>query len=82
MSQNGEEPATAAASADAPTENNQVPPPAEMRTITLTGYGGVRMVKVLPKPEVKPKEGEVLIRVKAWWVVAAPIYILKVLIQT
>lgn len=38
----------------------------EMRCVTLTGFGGVRMVKVQKRPEVKPIEGEVLIRVKAW----------------
>ena len=38
----------------------------EMRSITLTGYGGIKMVKCANIPEVAPKEGEVLIRVKAW----------------
>ncbi len=41
-------------------------PPDNMRCVTLTGYGGIRMVKVQNNPEVKPKEGELLIRVKAW----------------
>ncbi|KAL5020886.1 hypothetical protein ScPMuIL_000041 [Solemya velum] len=42
------------------------PPPAkEMKTIVLTGFGGLKMVKVQKKPEVTPTEGEVLIRVKA-----------------
>ena len=40
-------------------------PPKEMRAVTLTGYGGIKMVKVQKRPEVKPVEGEVLIRVKA-----------------
>lgn len=49
----------AAAASDAETAK-------EMRCVTLTGFGGVRMVKVQRRPEAKPIEGEVLIRVKAW----------------
>ena len=41
-------------------------PPKETRCVTLTGYGGTRMLKIQNKPEVEPKEGEVLIRVKSW----------------
>lgn len=40
----------------------------EMRCVTLTGFGGVRMVKVQTRPEAKPLDGEVLVRVKAWLV--------------
>jgi len=42
------------------------PPANESRIITLSGFGGIRNVKVEKRPEVQPKEGEVLIRVKAW----------------
>ena len=38
----------------------------DQRSIVLTGFGGVRMVKVQPRPIVKPIEGEILINVKAW----------------
>lgn len=41
-------------------------PPKEMRAIVLTGFGGLKSVKVLKKPEPTLGEGEVLIRVKAW----------------
>lgn len=56
---NAVEKGTAAAASDAETAK-------EMRCVTLTGFGGVRMVKVQQRPEAKPIEGEVLIRVKAW----------------
>lgn len=60
---NGTE-ATDKGGAAAPGTDNQAVK--EMRCVTLTGFGGVRMVKVQKRPEVKPIEGEVLIRVKAW----------------
>lgn len=41
-------------------------PPKEMRAIVLTGFGGLKSVKILKKPEPTLAEGEVLIRVKAW----------------
>jgi D-arabinose 1-dehydrogenase-like Zn-dependent alcohol dehydrogenase len=37
----------------------------EMRAIVLTGFGGLKSVKVLKRPEPQVSEGEVLIRVKA-----------------
>lgn len=40
-------------------------PPKEMRAVVLTGFGGLKSVKVLKKPEPTLGEGEVLIRVKA-----------------
>jgi hypothetical protein len=40
--------------------------PKESRNIVLTGFGGLKTLKVLKKPEPKPAEGEVLISVKAW----------------
>ena len=39
---------------------------ATVRGITLHGFGGLRMVNVQKREVVWPKEGEVLIRVKAW----------------
>jgi hypothetical protein len=59
-------PPAAEASGETKTDTNQLPPPKEMRSIVLQGYGGLKMVKVVKKPEVKPGEGEVLVRVKAW----------------
>lgn len=41
----------------------------DQRSIVLTGFGAVRMVKVQRRPVVKPIEGEVLIHVKAWSVI-------------
>lgn len=41
-------------------------PPKEMRAVVLTGFGGLKSVKILKKPEPTVGEGEVLIRVKAW----------------
>lgn len=41
-------------------------PPKEMRAVVLTGFGGLKSVKILKKPEPTLSEGEVLIRVKAW----------------
>jgi NADPH:quinone reductase-like Zn-dependent oxidoreductase len=32
----------------------------------LTGFGGLKSVKILKKPEPTVNEGELLIRVKAW----------------
>lgn len=40
--------------------------PKEMRAVVLTGFGGLKTVKILKKPEPTLNEGEVLIRVKAW----------------
>lgn len=59
------EPAPAAADAPAP-EAAAVEEEKQMKCINLTGFGGIRNVKVQSKAEVKPAEGEVLIRVKAW----------------
>lgn len=58
---------TDAAAATATNGQNEQPAELvkEMRSITLTGYGGIKMVKCGNIPEVAPKEGEVLIRVKA-----------------
>ncbi|ESO10962.1 hypothetical protein HELRODRAFT_109239 [Helobdella robusta] len=37
----------------------------QMKAVTLTGFGGIRMVKVQQRPESKPGPGEILIRVRA-----------------
>lgn len=47
-------------------KKEEVPPPKEMRAVVLTGFGGLKTVKILKKPEPTVGEGEVLIRVKAW----------------
>ncbi|KAJ3637737.1 hypothetical protein MTP99_001173 [Tenebrio molitor] len=39
--------------------------PKEMRAVVLTGFGGLKSVKILKKPEPTVNEGELLIRVKA-----------------
>lgn len=44
------------------------PPKPEMKAVVLTGFGGLKSVKILKKPEPSLGEGEVIIRVKAWWV--------------
>ncbi|GFU48672.1 synaptic vesicle membrane protein VAT-1 homolog-like [Nephila pilipes] len=47
-------------------EESPAPTPKEIRAIVLTGFGGLKAVKVMKKPEPSaPGEGEVLIRVKA-----------------
>lgn len=54
---------TEAASAAEPVAEE---PPKEMRAVVLAGFGGLKTVKILKKPEPTLGEGEVLIRVKAW----------------
>lgn len=66
--------ATAPAAGEQPkTEGNgkaapavEEPPKAEMKAVVLTGFGGLKSVKILKKPEPTLAEGEVIIRVKAW----------------
>ena len=53
---------------DAPPQENGGAPVKEMRSVTLSGFGGVRMLKVQKQNEPVPIEGEILIRVKAWYV--------------
>lgn len=43
-------------------------PVKEMRAVVLTGFGGFKGVKIQKKPEPTAQAGEVLIRVRAWWV--------------
>lgn len=47
-------------------EKEKEEPPKEMRAVVLTGFGGLKSVKIQKKPEPAPAEGEVLVRVKAW----------------
>lgn len=61
-----QKPAAAAAPAAAEEAAAAAAPPAkEMRAIVLTGFGGLKTVKILKKPEPAAAEGELLIRVKA-----------------
>ncbi|XP_066582255.1 synaptic vesicle membrane protein VAT-1 homolog-like [Prorops nasuta] len=46
-------------------EEKPTPEPKDMRAIVLNGFGGLKSVKALRKPEPTLAEGEVLIRVKA-----------------
>lgn len=46
-------------------EEKPTPEPKDMRAIVLNGFGGLKSVKALRKPEPALGEGEVLIRVKA-----------------
>ncbi|XP_011648270.1 synaptic vesicle membrane protein VAT-1 homolog-like [Pogonomyrmex barbatus] len=46
-------------------EEKTTPEPKDMRAIVLNGFGGLKSVKALRKPEPALGEGEVLIRVKA-----------------
>ncbi|XP_035679623.1 synaptic vesicle membrane protein VAT-1 homolog-like [Branchiostoma floridae] len=43
----------------------EAPPEKEVRTVVLSGYGGINKVKVMRRSEPKPAEGEILVRVKA-----------------
>lgn len=47
-------------------EEKTTPEPKDMRAIVLNGFGGLKSVKALKKPEPTLGEGEVLIRIKAW----------------
>lgn len=38
----------------------------EMRAVVLQSFGGVNRLKVMKKTIPIPKDGEVLVRVKAW----------------
>lgn len=40
-------------------------PPNEMKAVVLSGFGGLKSIKIMKKPEPVAAEGEVLIRVKA-----------------
>lgn len=49
-------------------KNDKTPeePPKEMRAVVLTGFGGLKSVKILKKPEPSVGPDDILIRVKAW----------------
>ena len=47
-------------------EEKPTPELKDMRSIVLNGFGGLKSVKVLRKPEPTLADHEVLIRVKAW----------------
>lgn len=40
----------------------------EIRAVQLAGFGGLQKIKTVKVTAPKPGEGEVLIKVKAWWV--------------
>lgn len=64
-----EKKAAAEMNGEEPRENGgkQSPePPKDMRAIVLSGYGGLKCVKSLRKPEPTLGPGEVLIKVKSW----------------
>ena len=49
-----------------PPQENGTATARQSRCVTLTGFGGTRMLKVQQQPEPTPMEGDVLVRVKAW----------------
>lgn len=57
---------TTGESAEPVAEAENEAPKKEMRAVVLTGFGGLKSVKILKKPEPSVSKGEVLIRVKAW----------------
>lgn len=46
-------------------EEGAAPAPKEYKNVVLAGFGGLKMLKVQKKPELKPEENQVLIHVKA-----------------
>jgi len=46
-------------------EDKKEEPVKEMKAVVLSGFGGLKSVKILQKPQPSPQEGEVLIRVKS-----------------
>lgn len=59
-----ENPASAPAKEESKTDDKPKEPK-EMKAVVLTGFGGLKMLKVQSKPQPTPGEGEVLIAVKA-----------------
>ncbi|XP_077983430.1 synaptic vesicle membrane protein VAT-1 homolog-like [Glandiceps talaboti] len=47
------------------TTENHLPDMKEMRSVVLTGFGGLGKMRVMKRPEPTPQEGEVMVRVKA-----------------
>lgn len=62
----GEKVAGAGDQAAGETESPPASIPNEMKAIVLTGYGGLKSVKIQKRPEPTAADGEVLIRVKMW----------------
>lgn len=62
ITENGE---SAAVASEPVADGENEPPKKEMRAVVLTGFGGLKSVKILKKPEPTLGEGEILIRVKA-----------------
>lgn len=61
--------ATAAAAGGKKDETKpEEPPVKEMRAIVLSGFGGLKSVKILQKPQPTAAEDEVLVRVHARYV--------------
>lgn len=60
-----EETATAAAAAKKEEPKVEEAPVKEMRAIVLSGFGGLKSVKILQKPQPTAAEDEVLVRVHA-----------------
>lgn len=61
-----DETAAAATAAGKKEETKQEEPPVkEMRAIVLSGFGGLKSVKILQKPQPTAGEDEVLVRVHA-----------------
>lgn len=67
----GEAPAEAKPAQEAGQEAGkagEAEPPKEMRAVILNGFGGLKSVKIVRRPEPALADGEVLIRVQLWWV--------------
>ena len=59
---------TSAAAKEETTDDKAKAPetPKDMKSVVLTGFGGLKMLKVQSKPQPTAGEAEVLIAVKAW----------------
>lgn len=70
--QKGEAPAEAKPAQEAEqqqeTKAGEAEAPKEMRAVILNGFGGLKSVKIVRRPEPALADGEVLIRVQLWWV--------------
>lgn len=63
---NGEKKETNGTEGNNAAGGTESPPVKEMKAVVLNGYGGLKNVRVMKRPEPTVGEGEVLIRVKAW----------------
>ena len=68
--QKGEAPAEAKPAQEAEqqqeTKAGEAEAPKEMRAVILNGFGGLKSVKIVRRPEPALADGEVLIRVQLW----------------